>query len=50
MLFRSKLFTLPPAQMQAQYTRLANFKEMLKNHDPDGKFRNEFIESNLFSS
>ena len=46
----AKLFTLPPAQLQAQYARLADFKQMLRQHDPDGKFRNEFIDTNLFSS
>ena len=46
----AKLFTIPPAQLQTQYTRLGEFKATLKRHDPDGKFRNEFIDTNLFSS
>ena len=46
----AKLFTLPPAQLQAQYTRLADFKELLNQHDPTGKFRNEFMETNLYRS
>jgi alditol oxidase len=46
----AKLFTLSPAQLQTQYTRLAEFKFMLKRYDPDGKFRNDFIEANLFST
>ena len=44
-----KLFTLPPARLQAQYTRLAEFKASLKRYDSEGKFRNEFLNSNLFS-
>jgi xylitol oxidase len=46
----AKLFTIPPAELQTQYTRLADFKVMLKRHDQSGKFRNDFIDTNLFSS
>ena len=46
----AKLFTIPPAQLQAQYTRLADFKQMLQHHDPEGKFRNAFLDTNLFTT
>ena len=46
----AKLFTLPPSQLQAQYARLADFKQMLHHHDPNAKFRNAFIDNNLFST
>jgi xylitol oxidase len=46
----AKLFTIPPAQLQTQYTRLAEFKVALKSHDPGGKFRNDFIDTDLFST
>jgi xylitol oxidase len=46
----AKLFTLPPAQLEAQYARLAGFKLMLQHHDPGAKFRNAFIDTNLFST
>ncbi|HXR38668.1 MAG TPA: FAD-binding protein [Terracidiphilus sp.] len=45
-----KLFTVPPARLQAQYARLSDFKALLKHHDPEGKFRNEFLNKNLYSS
>ncbi|MDE3185965.1 MAG: FAD-binding protein [Acidobacteriota bacterium] len=45
-----KLFTVPPARVQAQYARLAEFKALLKRNDPDGKFRNEFVRHNLYES
>ena len=45
----AKLFTLPPARLQAQYTRLAEFKTSLQRYDPGAKFRNEFLEKNLYS-
>jgi len=46
----AKLFTLPPQQLQAEYTRLAAFKSFVNQHDPTGKFRNDFIETNLYKS
>jgi xylitol oxidase len=46
----AKLFTLPPATLQARYARLADFKGLLHQHDPEGKFRNAFLESNLYSA
>lgn len=46
----AKLFTIPPQQLQSQYTRLADFKALALRHDPAGKFRNEFLEANLYTS
>jgi len=45
-----KLFTISPARLQAQYSRLGDFKALLGRHDPDGKFRNEFLSTNLYGS
>jgi xylitol oxidase len=45
----AKLFTIPPAQIQARYARLEEFKAQLKHYDPTGKFRNEFVNTNLYS-
>jgi xylitol oxidase len=45
-----KLFTVAPAKLQKRYARLSEFEAMLKRLDPDGKFRNEFIAHNLYSS
>ncbi len=45
----AKLFTLSPALLQAQYARLADFKALLRQHDTSGKFRNEFLEKNLYA-
>jgi xylitol oxidase len=45
----AKLFTIPPARLQAQYARLAEFKDSLKRYDPEAKFRNEFLSSNLYA-
>ena len=46
----AKLFTIAPPQLQSQYVRLAEFKAFLNQHDPNGKFRNEFIQTNLYAS
>ena len=46
----AKLFTLPPARLQAQYARLGEFEALVKQIDPAGKFRNEFINRNLYGS
>jgi xylitol oxidase len=43
-----KLFTLKPAVLQSRILKLAEFKTLMSNHDPEGKFRNEFIDTNLF--
>lgn len=43
-----KLFTIPPAQLQARYEKHADFKKMLTQYDPNGKFRNAFLDTNIF--
>ena len=43
-----KLFTIPPAQLQQRYEKCAEFKGLVARHDPQGKFRNEFLAANLY--
>lgn len=45
----AKLFTLKPAQVRAAYPKLNDFKELAKQYDPQGKFRNQFINDVLYS-
>jgi alditol oxidase len=45
-----KLFTISPTQLRSRYERAADFQELVRRYDPKGKFRNQFIETNLFSS
>jgi xylitol oxidase len=45
----AKLFTLAPAKLQSRYVKLPQFKELLQQHDPTGKFRNAFLETNLYT-
>jgi xylitol oxidase len=44
-----KLFTMAPAQLHASYEKLPEFVVLCKKHDPQGKFRNEFLNANIFS-
>ena len=44
-----KLFTLAPGKLQSRYPRLNDFKELARRFDPDGKFRNDFVQSNLYA-
>jgi len=46
----AKLFTIPPQHLQSRYARLAEFQALLKHYDPEAKFRNEFLDKNLYSS
>lgn len=43
-----KLFTLAPSILQDRYERLADFKKLVAKYDPKGKFRNAFLEKNLY--
>jgi alditol oxidase len=44
-----KLFTMAPREIQSRYARLAEFQALLAELDPTGKFRNEFVEKNLYA-
>ncbi len=43
-----KLFTIPPAVLQSRYEKLADFQRLAGQYDPDGKFRNDFINTCIF--
>jgi xylitol oxidase len=43
-----KLFTVQPAELQARYERLSDFKDLLKEQDPHGKFRNDFLARTIY--
>jgi len=44
-----KLFTISPVELRSRYKRLPEFAEMAKEFDPQGKFRNEFLDKYIFS-
>ena len=43
-----KLFAVEGARLQSRYEKLTDFKGLLKEHDPRGKFRNEFLTRTLY--
>jgi xylitol oxidase len=43
-----KLFTLSPADLQSRYEQLPAFRKIAAEYDPHGKFRNAFLEKNVF--
>ena len=45
-----KLFTLPPDRLAARYPRLPDFRALLGELDPAGKFRNAFVERTVFGA
>jgi alditol oxidase len=45
-----KLFTMSPATLRSRYERLPDFLQLAKRFDSQGKFRNDFLNTNIFSS
>ena len=45
-----KLFTTSPAELKSIYQKLPDFIQLSKKYDAQGKFRNEFLSTNVFSS
>ena len=45
-----KLFSISPAQLKTIYEKLPEFTQLAKKYDPQGKFRNQFLNTNIFSS
>ena len=43
-----KVFALSPTAIAAGYPRLADFRALAARHDPDGKFRNAFLDRYVF--
>jgi xylitol oxidase len=43
-----KLFTISAATLQARYERLPEFRALLESFDPDGTFRNAYLQTFVF--
>ncbi len=43
-----KLFSIPFATLKSRYEKLTDFQQLATELDPDGKFRNEFVNKNVF--
>ena len=46
----AKLFTVAPARLKQLYPKLPDFQALLRQFDPSAKFRNEFIDRNIFGA
>ncbi|HVV55653.1 MAG TPA: D-arabinono-1,4-lactone oxidase [Mucilaginibacter sp.] len=44
-----KIFTISPKVLHARYERMDDFKKLVAEYDPAGKFRNAFLAHNLYS-
>jgi alditol oxidase len=43
-----KLFTMEPSVLRSRYERLPDFLASARKYDPQGKFRNEFLDRNVY--
>jgi xylitol oxidase len=44
-----KLFTMAPEEVRAGYQKYGEFAELARKFDPQGKFRNEFLNAYIFA-
>lgn len=44
----AKLFTMSPSVLQSRIEKLADFKQLVNQYDPKDKFRNDFLNRNLY--
>jgi alditol oxidase len=42
-----KLFTLPKSILSARYPRMQEFRKLVKEYDPQGKFANDYLKNNV---
>jgi xylitol oxidase len=43
----AKLFTMAPSRLQSLYPKLPEYRALVKEFDPQGKFRNAFLDTNV---
>ena len=46
----AKLFTMSPTRLQSLYEKLPDFRQLLQDYDPHGKFRNAFLNQYIFEN
>jgi alditol oxidase len=45
-----KLFTMPPSRIETLYPQLSSYQKLLAHYDPQGKFRNRFVNTNIYGA
>src|SRR5208283_1875508 len=43
----AKLFTMAPGPLESRYEKLVEYRALVKEYDPRGKFRNAFLSTNV---
>ncbi len=43
----AKLFTMTPGRLRSLYEKLPDYRDLLKQYDPNGKFLNTFLSTNI---
>jgi len=46
----AKLFIMTPVRLRSHYARMLDYQAILAQYDPNGKFRNEFINTNIYGA
>ncbi len=46
----AKMFTMMPAHLDSLYPKLSDFRGLLKQYDASGKFRNQFLDKNVYGA
>ncbi len=46
----AKLFTMDPIHLRSRYAKMSDYRAILAQYDPNGKFRNEFISKNIYGA
>lgn len=46
----AKLFTMSPTKLQSLYAKLPDFQQLLLDRDPEGKFRNDYINTYIIGN
>lgn len=45
-----KVFTLSPMVLQSRYEKMNDFRQLVLQYDPEGKFRNTYLDLNIYKS
>ena len=45
-----KLFTMAPSRIKPLYAEMSSYQELLAHYDPHGKFRNRFMDTNIYGA
>jgi alditol oxidase len=46
----AKLFTIPSSRLNQLYAKMPDYQTLIKQYDPQGKFRNQFIDTNIYGT